>query len=317
MENKKKISVGVPCFNEEDNVKQMYEAITAEMAKRPEYDYEIIFADNDSSDSTQTILREIASKDKRCKVIINQRNFGPARSGINIMRNVSGDAYIGIPCDFQEPPSMIPEFLDEWEKGYDIVWGQKNKSKENFIKFLCRKIYYLIIKIFSDTPQMEQVIGFGLMDKKVIDVLQITQLQDPDYSVRHLVSEYGFNIKLLPYTQNKRERGKSSYNIFSYFHFAITSLCNTTVKPLHLITLLGFAGGLISLFIGFAYLVYKIIFWNSFSLGIAPVVIGLFFVSSIQLFSTGLLGEYIAIIVRRITRKPLVIEKEKINFDDK
>ena len=164
---------------------------------------------------------------------------------------------------------------------------------------------------------MEQVIGFGLMDKKVIDVLQITQLQDPDYSVRHLVSEYGFNIKLLPYTQNKRERGKSSYNIFSYFHFAITSLCNTTVKPLHLITLLGFAGGLISLFIGFAYLVYKIIFWNSFSLGIAPVVIGLFFVSSIQLFSTGLLGEYIAIIVRRITRKPLVIEKEKINFDDK
>jgi glycosyltransferase involved in cell wall biosynthesis len=295
----------------------MYESITNEMAKIPEYDYEIIFADNDSKDSSQMILKDIASKDKKVKVIINQRNFGPQRSGVNIMRNASGDAYICIPCDFQEPPSMIPGFIEEWEKGYDIVWGQKSKSKENFIKFICRKIYYYIIKILSDTPQMEQVIGFGIMDKKVIDVLQLTQLQDPNYSTRHLVSEYGFNIKLVPYTQNKRERGRSSYNIISYFQFAINSLCNTTVKPLHIITLLGFSGGFISILIALVYFVYKIIYWNSFSLGIAPVVIGLFFVSSIQLFSIGMLGEYIAIIVRRITQKPLVIEKEKINFENK
>jgi len=313
---KKKITIGVPCYNEEDNIELMYEAITKQMQLLTNYDYEIIFADNGSSDSSAKIMREIAANDKKVKVILNQTNFGPSRSGINVIRNMSGDAYIGIACDFQEPPEMIPTLIEEWEKGHEIVWGQKTKSKEIYLKYICRKIYYQIIDMFSDYPQMKQVVGFGLMDKKVADILLKTQLCDPEYSARHLISEYGFDIKLIPYEQKARERGKSSYNFWRYFHFAITSLCNTSIKPLHYITLMGVMGGSISFFVGLIYFVYKLLFWNSFSVGMAPLVIGLFFVSSVQLFSIGMLGEYLAVIVRRITPKPLVVEKEKINFDD-
>ncbi len=312
----KKITLGVPCYNEEANIELMYEALTAQMRKLPEYNYEIIFADNGSSDKSAEIMTEIAKKDKRVKVILNQTNFGPSRSGINLFRNMSGDAYIGLACDFQEPPEMIPQLIEGWENGYDIVWGQKKSSKENPIKYACRSLYYKIIDKFSDYPQLNQVVGFGLMDKRVVDVILITQLHDPEYSTRHLVAEYGFKIKLIPYDQKKRERGKSSYTINSYFDFAITSLCNTSVKPLHIITVLGVLGGMLTFIIGLGYFIYKLLFWNSFNVGIAPVVIGLFFVSSIQLFSIGMIGEYIAVIIRRVTPKPLVIEKEKINFDE-
>ncbi|MCR5209544.1 MAG: glycosyltransferase family 2 protein [Lachnospiraceae bacterium] len=313
---KKLISIGIPCFNEEGNVEKMYEAVTKEMNGLKEYDYEIIFADNDSKDKTQEILRRIAQKDKKVKVIINQTNFGASRSGINLFRNASGDAYLGLACDFQEPPEMIPTFLEEWKQGYDVVWGQKKKSKENAIKYACRKLYYSIINYFSDVKQLDQVVGFGLMDRRVLDTIAKTQEQDPEYSVRHLISEYGFRIKLIPYEQRERKCGKSSYSIGSYFHFAITSLCNTSVKPLHFLTAIGVVGGFFSFLVGLFYLVFKLIFWDSFNVGIAPVVIGLFFVSSIQLFSIGLLGEYIAVLVRRVTDKPLIIEKEKINFDE-
>lgn len=313
---KKKISIGVPCYNEQDNIELMYQAITEQMKLLPEYDYEIIFADNDSKDHSQDIMRIIASKDKKVKVIINQTNFGPERSCVNLYRNASGDCYIAIPCDFQEPPEMIPEFIKEWEQGHDIVWGQKKKSKENPIKYLCRKMFYGIINALSDYPQLNQVTGFGLIDRKVIDVCLVTQIQDPEYNARHLVCEYGFDIKLIPYTQQKRLRGKSSYNMASYFRFAITSLCNTSVKPLHLMTLTGFFTSFGCILVALFYLVYKIIHWASFDVGMAPLVIGLFFVSGIQLFCMGILGEYITVIVRRTTNRPLVLEKEKINFDE-
>lgn len=312
----KKISIGVPCYNEEDNIELMYQAISGQMKLLPEYDYEIIFADNDSKDSSQQILRDLAAKDSHVKVIINQTNFGPERSGVNCYRNASGDAYIGIPCDFQEPPEMIPEFVREWEKGYDIVWGQKKQSKENPIKFLCRKLFYGIINALSDYPQIPQITGFGLMSKKVIEVLLYTQIQDPEFNARNLVCEYGFSIQLLPYVQRKRERGKSSYNMFSYFHFAITSLCNTSVKPLHIMTVIGFIISFLCLFVALFYFIYKLLNWNSFDLGMAPLIIGLFFSSGVQLFCIGILGEYVAILIRRVTKRPLVIEKEKINFEN-
>lgn len=312
----KKISIGVCCYNEEENVELMYQALTQQMQELPEYDYEIIFEDNDSEDSTAVILKRIAESDKHVKVIINQTNFGPDRSNVNCISRATGDAFIGIPCDFQEPPEMIPMMIEGWENGYDIVWGQKKTSKENPIKYACRSLYYKIIDKFSDYPQLNQVVGFGLMDKRVVDIILITQLRDPEYSTRHLVAEYGFKIKLIPYDQKKRERGKSSYTINSYFDFAITSLCNTSVKPLHIITVLGVLGGMLSFIVGLGYFIYKLLFWESFNVGIAPVVIGLFFVSSIQLFSIGMIGEYIAVIIRRVTPKPLVIEKEKINFDE-
>ena len=312
---KKKISIGVPCFNEEENIELMYEAITKQMASLKQYDYEIIFADNDSKDSSEKILKKIAKKDKHVKVVLNQTNFGPARSGINCYRNASGDAYLGIPCDFQEPPEMIPEFIREWEAGYDIVWGQKTESKESKIKYACREFFYWIIDKMSDYTQLKQTTGFGIMDKKVVDILLYTQEEDPDYAARNLVCEYGFKIKLIPYTQKERQRGKSSYTSSSYFNFAITTLCNTSVKPLHIMTLAGVVVSIFSLCVGLFYLVYKITHWDSFSVGIAPLVIGIFFLSSVQLFSIGMLGEYISVVVRRVTKKPLVIEKEKINFD--
>ncbi len=312
----KKISVAVPCYNEEENIGLMYEALTNELSSLKKYDYEIIFADNDSKDRTAQIMCEIAAKDKKVKVILNQTNFGAERSAVNCLKNASGDAYISIPCDFQEPPEMIPRFVQEWEDGHDIVWGQKTKSKENPIKYVCRKIFYGIIDMFSDRPQLKQVTGFGLIDRKVIDILLVTLVQDPEYSARYLACEYGFDIKLLPYTQRKRERGKSNYNMSSYFQFAITSLCNTSTKPLHLMTILGFIMSFLCMLVAVFYFVYKVIHWDSFDVGMAPMVIGLFFVSGIQLFCMGILGEYISVIVRRLTQRPLVIEKEKINFDN-
>lgn len=312
----KKITLGVPCYNEEENIELMYEALTEQMKALPEYDYEIIFADNDSKDSSQDILRGLAAKDKHVKVILNQTNFGPARSGINIYRNATGDAYIGIPCDFQEPPEMIPDFISEWEKGYNIVWGQKTQSKESKIKYACRKIFYGIINFMSDYPQLDQTTGFGLMDRSVVDTLLYTQLQDPDFAARNLVAMYGFKIKLLPYTQRAREHGVSSYNVSSYFDFAITSLVNTSIKPLHIMTVIGFLTSILSLLVAFVYFIIKITHWYSFDAGIAPIIIVVAFMSAIQLFCMGMLGEYIAILVRRVTKKPLVIEKEKLNFEE-
>ncbi len=310
----KKISICVPCYNEERNIELMYQSVLEQMKKIPQYDYEIIFADNCSTDSSEIILRRIADNDNKVKVILNSSNFGPTRSGINLLKSISGDCYLGIPCDFQEPPEMIPDFVAEWEKGYDVVWGQKTRSRENPIKYACRNIFYSIIKAMSDYPEYEQVTGFGIMDKSVVDILLKTELQDPYYSARNLVSEYGFNIKLIPYEQRARERGKSSFDVFSYFRFAITSLCNTSTKPLALMTVVGLLSSAASMFVAIFYFVYKIIHWDEFDLGMAPIVIGMFFVASIQLLCIGILGEYVTILLRRITKKELVIEKERINF---
>lgn len=313
----KKISIGIPCFNEEENIELMYKAIKAQiMPLTDKYDFEIIFADNASTDCSSMIMQKIAKQDNSVKVILNQTNFGPERSGINCYRNASGDAYIGIPCDFQEPPEMIPQFIEQWENGYDIVWGQKLKSKESLIKYYCRNFFYRIIKLMSDTNQIEQVTGFGLMDRKVINTLLITQLQDPEYNARFLISEYGYNIKLLSYEQGIRVRGKSSYNFYSYFHFAVTSLVNTSLKPLHIMTISGFLISVLCILVSIFYFIYKLLYWDVLDLGLAPLIIGLFFISGVQLFGMGILGEYLAVLIRRTTKKPLVIEKEKINFSD-
>lgn len=312
----KKITIGIPCYNEEENIELMYDAITEQMLLLPEYDYEILFADNDSKDNSQNILRKLAQKDSHVKVVLNQTNFGPDRSVVNCFRNASGDAYIGIPCDFQEPPEMIPTFVREWEKGHEIVWGQKSTSGESKIKLTCRKIYYSIIDFMSDYPQIKMTTGFGIMDRKVLDTLLITQMQDPEFSTRNLVCEYGFDIELIPYVQRERARGTSSYNMAKYYDFAITSLCNTSIKPLRLMTIVGMSVSVICFIVAIFYFVYKILNWNSFNLGTAPMIIGLFFVAGVQLFCIGILGEYIAVLIRRVTERPLVIEKEKINFDE-
>ena len=312
----KKISICVLCFNEEDNIELMYKAITAEMIRIPEYDYEIIFEDNNSQDASQDILRKIAEKDKKVKIILNQTNFGPNRSAVNLMMRMSGDAFLGMPCDFQEPPEMIPQLIKEWEKGYDIVWGQKVRSKENTFKRICRNIFYLIIDLFSDKKQYRHITGFGIQDRKVIEIIMDTVKQDPEINMRYVVSDYGFKIKLLPYVQQKRLRGKSSYTFTKYYAFAIASLCYTSIKPLRLMTIIGMLTAFFSIIVALFYLIYKITHWYSFDAGLAPLVIGMFFVAAVQLFSIGLLGEYVGILIRKVTDKPVVVEKETINFEE-
>ena len=240
MIEKKMVSIIVPCYNEEDNIKEIYSALVEQLVKiEDKYAYEIIFADNGSTDGSESIFRELSSKDKCVKVIFNQTNFGADPSVTNLYRRASGDAIIAIACDLQEPPEMIPEFIKEWENGYEVVFGQKTKSMENPFKYMCRKLYYEIIDIFSDYEQYHQITGFGLITRAVRDVILIQKKQDPGMNIRHIVGQYGFKVKLLPYTQRKRERGTSGFNMYGYYEFAISSLCRTSLKPLRLMTVLG------------------------------------------------------------------------------
>lgn len=311
----KKISVCVPCYNEEGNIYPMYVAVTEQMRKfADKYDYEIIFEDNDSKDGSKDILKDIAQKDKHVKVIFNTRNFGPSRSGINCMSRAIGDAVVNIPCDFQVPPELIEEYLMFWEQGNLVVYGQKLESEENKFKFFLRKIYYRIIEKFSDIPQYNQLSGLVVLDRKIMDMVK--QVYVPEVSLRHLLPELGYKIKVVPYRQQKRRAGKSSYNIYRYFDFAITSLVNTSYLPLRLSVILGLLMSILCFVAGMVYLIYKLTHWDSFNTGMAPILIGIFFIGSVQLFFIGMLGEYIGSILRKTSKYPLVVEEETINFDD-
>lgn len=312
----KKISIGICCYNEEQNIELIYETVSKEMSLFPQYDYEILFADNNSTDKSEEILQGICEKDLHVKAIFNQTNFGPERSSVNGFSAVSGDAIIALPCDFQEPPEMISQFVKEWEKGYDIVWGQKQSSAEGCIKRVCRKAYYSIIDLFSDYKQYKDVIGFGLVDRSVLDVVLATMIQDPYLNIRHAVAEYGFNIKLIPYEQRERRGGKSSYSLYKYFDFAISSLCNTSTKPLRLMTIIGIISSVLSTFFAILILVYKATHWDTFSLGTVLLCACMFLLFSILLLGIGILGEYIIVVIRRITDKPVVVEKERLNFKE-
>ena len=309
----KKISICVACYNEEANVRAMAMAIVREMEKLPQYDYEVIFVDNNSEDNTQKILREVAEYNKKIKVIFNNRNYGPGRSPRNALRHVTGDAIISLPCDFQDPPEMIETFIKHWEDGCLVVYGQKSGSKEGIIKYCLRTIYYKIIAAFSDIPQYEHVSGICLNDRKVLDQLLAA---DETISFRYLIAELGYEVKLVPYKQEKRRGGKSSYNVSRYFSHAISSLVISSTGPLRVATVLGLTTSAISFFMGIIYLVYKLLYWERFSAGLAPLVIGMFFFISIQILFIGLLGEYIGAIFKKLTKVPPVIEKELINFDE-
>ncbi|MEY8509134.1 glycosyltransferase family 2 protein [Lachnospiraceae bacterium 42-17] len=308
----KHISVMTPCYNEEGNVKNIYEAVKMEFEKLPQYTYEHIFIDNYSTDQTRRILRELAAQDKNVKVIFNARNFGPNRSGSYGMLQGTGDALICIVCDLQDPPEMIPQFLEKWEEGYKVVLGQKKKSKENILMFQVRKLYYRIMNWLSDTPQYEGVTGYGLFDKEVLET--IGWMDDPDPYIRGLVPELGYRTYLLAYIQNKRQFGKSSYNFNKYFDFAITGVTHVSRKPLRIATMLGFIMSGISFFTAFLYLIMKLIWWDRFAMGTAPILIGIFLLASIQLAFIGVIGEYVGAILTRVTKRPMVVEEERINF---
>lgn len=308
----KKISIVIPCYNEEENVAPLYHALKKELDSLEQYTWEVIFSDNASVDHTVEILRNIAKQDKRVKVIVNLKNYGPARSSKNAMFHASGDVIINLTSDFQEPPELIHLFIEAWESGYDVVWGQKLKRDEGPLKDLCRKIYYKIIGDFSADKQYKQVTGFGLYSKNVMEMIR--EIDEPEMSLRHIIPQLGYPVKLIPYEHQPRRAGKSSYNLRRYYDFAITSLVRTSKAPLRLASLTGLFFSAISFGIGLFYLIYKLLYWHSFSVGMAPLVIGIFFLGSVQLVFIGILGEYIGIIFDKVSKRPLVIEKETINF---
>jgi len=309
----KKISILTPCFNEEDNVENVYRQVNEVFKTLPEYNYEHVFIDNASTDRTVDFLKKIAKDDKNVKIIVNVRNFGHIRSPYYGTMQCKGDAIIGIVADLQDPPEMIKEFIKKWEEGYKIVLGVKAKSKENKLMFLIRRIFYNIIHKISDTEQIKNFQGFGLFDKEFIDILR--KLDEPYPYFRGLVSELGFQRIEIPYTQLRREKGKTKNNFYTLYDTAMLGFVNHSKVPLRLASFIGFAISLISVLIAFVYLIYKLIFWNSFQLGMAPLVIGIFFLGGVQLFFLGIIGEYIGSIFTQVKKRPLVIEKERINFD--
>lgn len=309
----KKVSILIPCYNEEENVVPMSQAIVNLFTNElTQYDYELLFIDNDSSDNTRPLLRQICAANPKIKAIFNAKNFGQFNSPYYGILQTTGDCTISMVCDFQDPIELIPQYLKEWENGYKIVIGIKSSSKENPIMYHLRSFYYRIIKKFSDTEQIEHFTGSGLYDKEFVQVLR--DLKDPTPFLRGIVAELGYKRKEIEYEQPQRRAGKTHNDFMSLYDAAMLSFTSYTKIGLRLATFLGVGCGIISFIIGVFYLIAKLIWWNNFSAGIAPITIGMFFLGSVQLFFLGFLGEYIMSINQRVMNRPLVVEEERINF---
>ncbi len=316
MENKKKVSVLIPCYNEEENVVPMSEAIRNVFENElPQYDWELVFIDNDSSDNTRPLLTEICRRDKRIKAIFNAKNFGQFNSPYYGICQTTGDCTISMCCDFQDPVELIPKYLAEWENGYKIVIGIKTTSHENKLIRFFRSCYYKVIKKFSDVEQIEHFTGSGLYDKSFVEVLRT--LDDPSPFLRGIVAELGFRRKEIPYDQPKRRAGKTHNNFYTLYDAAMLSFTSYTKIGLRIATIGGFLMSVISLLVAFVYLILKLCNWDTFPAGNAPILIGVFVLGSIQLFFIGLLGEYVLNINTKVMKRPLVVEEKRINFEEK
>ena len=307
----KTISIVTPCFNEAENVEELYSRIQTTL-KGTDFNYEHIFIDNSSTDETVNILKAIASKDKCVKIIVNSRNFGHIRSPYYGLLQASGDAVIILSSDLQDPPELIPEFIHKWGQGYKVVIGVKTKSDEFGLFYFFRSLYYRMLRSLSDVRLIDNYTGFGLYDQRVIEILRT--INDPYPYFRGLIADIGFEMAEIAFTQPRRKRGITKNNFYTLYDMAMLGITNYTKIPLRLATMFGFLSALISFLIGLAYLIYKLIFWYQFSLGSAPLVIGLFFLGSVQLMFLGIVGEYIGAIYTQVMHRPLVIEKERINF---
>ena len=315
MNKKKKISIISSAYNEQDNVEELYQRVKAVMAPYADkYDYEQLVLDNASTDNTLTKLRRIAARDKNFKVIVNARNFGHIRSPYYGILQCHGDAVIYLASDLQDPPELLAQFIEKWEQGYLVVLGQKQQTKESPLFFLVRKTYYWLLNLVNDSGAQlpANCTGFGLFDQQVIT--QLRQLQDPYPYLRGLVCELGYPKALVPFTQPTRKRGLTKNNFYTLYDNAMIGFTNHSKVPLRLAALGGVLLGLISLLLAFIYLVLKLLFWNSFPMGTAPLLLAVLFFASVQLFFLGILGEYIGAILTQVLKRPLVIEKERINF---
>ena len=311
---KKRISIVTPCYNEEKNVEELYFQVKKIFNNiLPQYQYEHIFIDNDSKDNTVEILKKIAKKDKNIKIIVNSRNFGQLRSPVYAILQAKGDAVISMVADLQDPPEMIPLFIKKWEAGNDTVLAIKKDSLESKLMFRIRKAYYRLLSHLSEINIYKNFTGFGLYDKKVIQALK--SIKDPYPFFRGMIAEIGFKTTLIDYTQPARLRGLTKNNFYSLYDIGILGIINNSKVPLRMLVFTGFICGVASLVLGCYYLINKLLFWNEISLGIAPLIVGGSLAFSVIIFFLGILGEYIGAIYTQVLNRPLVFEKERINFE--
>lgn len=309
----KLISVVTPCYNEEANVKEVYLRVKAVFEADTRHRYEHVFIDNSSRDNTLAILREIAHQDPRVKVIVNARNFGHLRSPMHGMFQASGDAIALLFSDLQDPPELLRPMIEQWDQGIPVVVAIKKTSEEHGMMFRLRTKYYQLVNRLANLETYEHFTGFGLYDRKVIEIVR--SFNDPYPYFRGMIAEIGLPHSEIPYEQKRRRRGVTKNNFYTLYDLAMLGITSFSKVPLRLLTFAGFACSALCLFVAFVYFVYKLVFWNSFTVGMAPLVIGLFFFGSMQLVFIGILGEYIGAIHTQVLRRPLVIEKERINFD--
>jgi glycosyltransferase involved in cell wall biosynthesis len=308
----KKISIVTPCFNEEGNVEELYREVKALFNTIPNYQYEHIFIDNCSTDATRSILRKMASEDKNVKLILNIRNFGHIRSPFHGLLQADGDAVILMVADFQDPVYLIKEFILKWEQGYKIVIGKKTKSDENRLMYWLRGVYYDMIKKISEGEQIKNFTGFGLYDKSFIEILR--NIEDPYPYFRGLIGELGYDRAEIEFHQPVRKSGKTKNNFYTLYDIAMLGFVSHSKVPLRIASFFGFSVSFLSILTALVYFIYKLIYWNSFNLGLAPLVIGMFFLGGIQLFFLGMIGEYVGSIFTQVRKRPLVVEAERINF---
>lgn len=312
---KKKISIVIPCYNEEENIEAIGKAVGDIFKKDLErYDYEVLFIDNDSKDASREILRRLCKEDKHIKAILNAKNFGQFNSPYYAMIQTDSDATILMAADFQDPPEMIVEYVKAWEEGYKIAIGVKKSSKENKLMYNLRSLYYKMIKSMSDVEQIEHFTGFGLYDRAFIKVLK--DLDDPTPFLRGIVAELGFKRKEIPYKQELRRAGKTSNNFYKLYDAAMLSITSYTKTGLRMATFIGAIFGGLSALIAIVYLILKLIYWDRFPAGMAPLLIGMLFLGSVQIFFIGMIGEYILTINQRVMKRPLVVEEERLNFEE-
>jgi glycosyltransferase involved in cell wall biosynthesis len=310
----KTISIVTHAYNEAENIEALYLAIREIMQAYPQYAYEHLFIDNHSTDNTVEILRRIASTDKHVKVIVNARNFGHIRSPIHALFQATGDAVIGIASDFQEPPDLIPQMIAAWEEGYKMVLCVKQASGENGFVYWLRKQYYRAVERFSSVETIQNYTGFGLYDKQVVDIIK--SFNDPYPYFRGIIAEISLPNKRIYFHQPARKRGITKNNFYTLYDIAMLGFVSTSKVPLRLATFAGFLGALLSFLIASGYLIAKITFWRTFSVGVAPMIIGVFFLQSLMLLFFGIIGEYIGAIYTKVQQRPFVVEEERIGFEN-
>ena len=306
------ISIVTPTYNEIDNIEELLRRVKLSIAHLDQYDFDFLVIDNCSSDGTQAKLKDLASQDLKVKVILNARNFGHIRSPYYGILQSQGDATIYLASDLQDPPEMIPEFIKDWENGYKLVMAIKPVSKSSPVMHALRKAYYRFIDKISEVEIIKDSTGFGLYDKKVLDKLR--EINDPYPFLRGLICELGYEVKTIPFVQPRRLRGLTKNNFYTLFDIAMLGMVSHSKVPIRVAALVGFLLGALSVLTAFIFLLLKLVFWDAFPLGSAPIVIGLFFLFGVQLFFIGILGEYIGSIHTYVQNRPIVVEKERINF---